>query len=209
MGGGPLHIVDGILSPPVLAAGAALSAAGLAYGLKRMDADDVPRVALMSAAFFVASLIHVPAGPVSVHLMLPGLIGVILGWTSFPAIAVALVLQAAFFGFGGILSFGVNLLCLGGPAVCMWYLCRHGLRHGGRRWASVWGFTAGALGIAGAAALAGASLALSSDAFLPAAGLVLIAHVPVMVVEGFVVAAAALFLVQVKPEVFSPVLYRS
>lgn len=33
----------------------------------------------MTAAFFVASLIHVPIGPTSVHLLLNGLLGVVVG----------------------------------------------------------------------------------------------------------------------------------
>ena len=46
----------------VLCAGAVLSAAGTIVGLRKMDYEQVPRVAMLSAAFFVASLIHVPLG---------------------------------------------------------------------------------------------------------------------------------------------------
>ncbi|MFC1526937.1 energy-coupling factor ABC transporter permease, partial [Candidatus Latescibacterota bacterium] len=77
-----MHISEGVLSPPVLAAGAALAAGGLAIGLKRMQPHDVPKVAVLSSAFFVASLIHVPIGPTNAHLVLNGVTGLLLGWAS-------------------------------------------------------------------------------------------------------------------------------
>jgi cobalt/nickel transport system permease protein len=43
---------------------------------------------VLSATFFVASLIHVPVGPSSVHLIMSGLAGLVLGWTAFPALFV-------------------------------------------------------------------------------------------------------------------------
>ena len=45
-------------------------------------------------AIFVASLVHVPVGPSSMHLVLNGLLGLLLGWAAFPAILVGLLLQA-------------------------------------------------------------------------------------------------------------------
>ena len=57
-----MHISEGVLSTPVLLSGAALTVVGTAIGLKKMDYDRIPQVAVLSAAFFVASLIHVPIG---------------------------------------------------------------------------------------------------------------------------------------------------
>ena len=65
-------------SKALLYAGGGLAAAGVAYALKKMDYDRIPQVAIMSSAFFVASLIHVPSGPASVHLVLNGLTGLVL-----------------------------------------------------------------------------------------------------------------------------------
>ena len=81
-----MHISEGVLSAPVLAGGWVLAAAGTAIGLKRLDYDRLMTVAILAAAFFVASLVHVPIGPASVHLILNGLLGVILGFAAFPAI---------------------------------------------------------------------------------------------------------------------------
>ena len=94
-----MHISEGVLSAPVLITGAVLSAAGIAIGLRKMSYDKIPEVAVLSSAFFVASLIHVPIGPSSVHLVLNGLLGILLGWMAFPSILVALSLQALLFQF--------------------------------------------------------------------------------------------------------------
>jgi hypothetical protein len=65
-----MHIAEGVLSPPVLIAGAVLSSGGIAIGLSRIKGEDIPKVAMLSSAFFVASLIHIPFGPTSAHLVL-------------------------------------------------------------------------------------------------------------------------------------------
>ena len=86
-----MHISEGVLSAPVLLSGAALTAAGTAIGLKNLDYDHIAQVGILSATFFVASLIHVPIGPSSVHLLINGIVGLLLGWAAFPAILVGLL----------------------------------------------------------------------------------------------------------------------
>ncbi|WVM90120.1 energy-coupling factor ABC transporter permease [Halopseudomonas pachastrellae] len=71
----------------------------------------------MGAAFFIASTVHVPVGVGSVHLVLNGLAGLLLGWSVFPLFFVALLLQAALFSFGGFMVLGANLLTMAVPAV--------------------------------------------------------------------------------------------
>ncbi len=198
-----MHIVDGALSVPVLAGGAALAAAGVAVGLRRMDADRLPQVGVVSAAFFVASLVHVPVGPSNMHLILGGLAGVVLGWTAFPALFVALLLQAVFFGFGGVTVLGVNLLVIAGPAVLCAGLFGPGIRGRALNTAMVMGGLAGAGSIAMTALAVGLALALSGDAFIPAAKLAFIVHIPVMAVEGALTAAAVVLLRRVKPELLA------
>ena len=89
-----MHISEGVLSAPVVVTGMALTAVGTAIGLKKVDYARIAQVAILSPAFFVASLVHVPIGPANVHLILNGLMGVFLGWVAFPAILVGLILQA-------------------------------------------------------------------------------------------------------------------
>ncbi len=96
-----MHIPEGVLSAPVLVTGAVLAAAGVSVGLKKMDYEKIPQVSVLSSAFFVGSLIHVPIGPSSVHLVINGINGLLPGWLCFPSILVALALQAILFQFGG------------------------------------------------------------------------------------------------------------
>ncbi len=195
-----MHIVDGVLATPVLIGGAAITVAGIGLGLRALPMERIPVAGMMSAAFFVASLIHVPVGPTSVHLILSGLAGMILGWTAFPALFVGLLLQAVFFGFGGITVLGVNAANIALPAVVIGLLLRSRLATGSPRAAAIWAGVGGGLSISLTTLCVGVSLALSGDEFLPAARLVFVAHVPVMVVEGLLSAAAVWLIVRAKPE---------
>lgn len=195
-----MHIVDGAVSLPVLAAGAAFTAGGVALGLRRLPPDRIPQAGLLSAVFFVASLVHVPAGPASVHLILNGLIGLLLGWAAFPALLIALFLQAVLFGFGGLLALGVNTFNMAMPAVICYYLCQPGLRAAGPAGGSLWGGVAGALAVLLSALLTGLALALSGQEFIPAAQLVFVTNLPVMLIDGLITGAAVLLMSKVKPE---------
>jgi cobalt/nickel transport system permease protein len=201
-----VHIAEGVLAAPVVGAGAVLAAAGVAAGLRKMDYERVPRVAVLASAFFVASLVHVPLPPSSAHLVLNGLTGLILGWAAFPAILVALLLQAVFFGFGGLTALGVNTVVMAAPAVACHHLFGRAVRGRGARAAGV-GFAAGALSIAMSGVLAAAALLASGGEFHLIAKGVLLAHVPVLCVEGLVTAQVVVFLRKVRPELLeAPVL---
>ncbi len=199
-----MHIVDGVLSAPVLIGGSLLAVAGVAQGLRVLDTESIPRAGLLTAVFFIASLIHVPIGPSSAHLMLTGLMGLLLGWAAFPAILVGLLLQAAFFGFGGLTVIGSNTLNLALPAVLIGLLARYLLGRFALAPRSVGvllaGFSVGALSFGASAILVAGSLALSGSAFLVAAQLILIAQAPVMLIEGAVTAATLRLLLTVRPE---------
>src|SRR5579872_524210 len=112
-----VHIADGVLNWPWLAAGFAITAILAWLGAWKIRDEEVPRIALLTAAFFVASLIHVRLGPTSVHLLLNGLVGVLLGRRAPLAILVGLFLQAALLGHGGFTTLGVNACVLGVPAL--------------------------------------------------------------------------------------------
>jgi len=198
-----MHIVDGALSNEVVIAGAVLTVGGIALGLRKLPMEKIPAAGVLSATFFVASLIHVPIGPSSVHLILNGLAGLVLGWAAFPALFVGLLLQAVFFGFGGVTVLGVNTLNIALPAVAVYYLCRQGLAARSPVVAAVWGGIGGALSIILTTLMVGVALALSGDEFIPAAKLVFFAHIPVMAVEGLLTAFAVYLARRVKPELFA------
>lgn len=197
-----MHIVDGALSAPVLIGGGILAAAGIAQGLRSLSLEQIPAAGVLSATFFVAALIHVPVGPSSVHLIMNGLAGLVLGWAAFPALFVGLLLQAVFFGFGGVTVLGVNTLTIALPAVLVGLALRRGVLSRDRRIAALAGFAAGALAILLAALMVALVLWLSGDELIPAAKLVVLAHLPVALVEGLVCAAAVDLISRVKPELF-------
>ena len=194
-----MHISEGVLSAPVLISGAALAAAGTALGLRRLDLESVMPTALLSSAFFVASLVHVPIGPGSVHLVLSGLLGLTLGWACFPAILVGLVLQAVFFQFGGLTILGVNTVTMAAPAVLCRYLFRRWLDKPSTRPGAA--FAAGFLSILLSSLLTALALAFSDEGFLATAQTVIAANVPVMVIEGFITAFIVGFIAKVQPEI--------
>lgn len=201
-----MHIQEGILSNStaglaVLGLGAAGAILGTAVGLSRMDDDNIPRVAVLGSAFFVASLIHLPLGPSSVHLVLNGLAGVILGWACFPALLIALVLQTILFGFGGFTTLGLNLFNLALPGVLVHHLVGGLCRLRGPSGCFWGGFGAGAGGVLGGTLLTGTCLLAAGGEFQLIAEGVVLAHLPVMVVEGFVTGSVVVFLQKVRPEI--------
>ncbi len=194
------HLVDGVVSVPVLVGGSAIAVAAIGYGLRRIEGERIAHVGVMSAAFFVASLVHVPIGPASAHLLLNGLAGIVLGWAAVPAIFAALMLQAAFFGFGGITVLGVNTVIMALPAVAAFHLFA---RAGGRAGGFVSGAAAGAFAVCASCGLIASVLMLSGAGFAAAAKLILAAHLPVAIVEAFVTGCAVVFLRRVKPDVLA------
>lgn len=196
-----MHISEGVLSGPVLAAGAVLGAAGVAAGLKAMRGEAVVEAGVLAAAFFVGSLIHVPVGVTSAHLLLTGLLGIFLGLAAYPAILAALLLQALFFQYGGLTTLGVNTFTMGSAAVLAGGTFRLIRRFwpgpGGMRIAA---FVAGFLGVALAALLTALALAFSNEGFAAAAAALLVAHVPVMLVEGLVTMLIVWFAGRLRPE---------
>jgi len=197
-----MHISEGVLSPAILIGGATLAVAGVAIGMKNLEQKEIPTIGILSAAFFVASLIHVPAGPVSAHLILNGLVGLILGWKAFPAILVGLALQALLFQFGGITTLGVNTLNMALPAVICYHIFKNGLKTGmGKYTVIICAFATGFFSVLLSGIMVGLSLYLTGEAFLPAAKLVVAAHLPVMFIEGILTTTCVLFLKKVRPEI--------
>ena len=204
-----MHIADGVLSLPVLAAGTAVAVAGVGYGLTKVDYDRVPRVAIMAAAFFVSSLIHFPIGPTSLHLSLIGLMGLVLGWAAFPAMLVGLFLQAVMFGHGGLTALGANVTNMALPAIACYYLFGIIVRRGGRGTVAVAAFAAGALAIALAWLLMSVCLWCTGKAFLGVIVLGLIPQSALMLIEGALTVSAVAFLRAVRPELLDTSLKRT
>lgn len=194
-----MHISEGVLSTPVLLAGGALTVVGSAIGLKTLDYERIMTVSLLTATFFVASLIHVPLGPGNIHLVLGGLMGIVLGWSCFPAILVALFLQTLFFHYGGLVVLGVNTSIMALPALISYYLCRPLVEHNGMK-RKIGAFSAGFLAILLSSLLMAFALASTDKGFIQAARLVVAAHIPLMIIEGIITMFTVSFLAKVQPE---------
>ena len=174
-----MHISEGVLSPAILAGGYVLTISGTAVGLRTSDYARLTTAAVLAAVFFVGSLVHIPLGPGSVHLILNGLLGLFLGWAVFPALLVALLLQAVLFRYGGLAVLGVNTFVMAFPALLCHYLFRAWLR-GAKASRLVGAFCCGALSVAGAALCAALALGLADEGFLTSARILFLAHLPVI-----------------------------
>jgi cobalt/nickel transport system permease protein len=209
IGGSTLHIHDGVLTGPfagpILLGGAAVAAGGVAIGLWRLDEEKIPQTGVVAAALFVASIIHVPVGPSSAHLMLVGLAGVLLGWAVFPAVLIALLLQAILFPwFGGLTTLGLNTLAFAVPALLCHYLFGWALRALRRTGTAVFlvGFGAGLTGMMLSCFVYSGFLLLGGEGFGTIVGAVLLLHLAVLPVEGFITGTIAVSLKRLRPEIF-------
>jgi cobalt/nickel transport system permease protein len=117
-----IHLPDGLIAKPWWIGGFAGMAAMLVLGAWRIRDEEIPRVAILTAVFFVVAQIHVPLPGSSAHLLLNGLVGVILGRRAGLAIPIGLTLQMALFQHGGWTTLGVNSCVMGIPALLAWLI---------------------------------------------------------------------------------------
>lgn len=109
-----MHIPDGYLSPVTSLVMILLALPFWAIGLRRirqiMDARSIPLIALLAAFSFVIMMFNVPLpGGTTGHAVGATLAAVILGpEVATIAVTIALIIQALFFGDGGILAIGAN-----------------------------------------------------------------------------------------------------
>jgi cobalt/nickel transport system permease protein len=187
----------------MLAAGFVLTAVMLYYSCRSIKAEEIPKISLITAALFVASLVHFPVGPTSVHLVMNGLAGILLGRRAYAGVFVALTLQALFFQHGGLTALGVNALNIGLPALLAWQLFEHRRGLCTPRRETVFGGLAGGLAVLASVLLVSLELLALGEAFKEISILVIGAHLPVILLEAVVVGGAAGLLVRVKPEMLA------
>ena len=108
-----MHIPDNVLDPRVAAATGAVAAAGLLYGLRRLEGQLRDRATVlmgtMSAFVFAAQMVNFPLYPlpISGHLLGGVLSAVLLGpWAGAVVIGVVLIGQCFLFGDGGVTALG-------------------------------------------------------------------------------------------------------
>lgn len=196
-----MHISDGVLSAPVWIGGYVVTVGIAAICAKKMKTEDMPRMAVMTSAFFVASLIHIPLGPTSIHLILNGLVGIILGPLSFISILTGLTLQAFLFQHGGITTIGANTIMMGIPALLAYKIFGLHKRFRFRLSETIFGAVAGASGVFLSTLILTALLVTTGSEFIGVAKYAALAHLPVIIIEGIITGFVVSFLMKIKPEI--------
>ena len=199
-----MHISEGVLSGGVLLTGWVFSGVGITIGLKKTNPEKIVRTALLSSAFFLASLVNVKVGVSSTHLSFIAPMGIILGWGIFPAIFTALILQAFLFQFGGLLVLGVNTFTMSYAGLITNLLFGKIIRESKNKYVIFTAsFLAGAFAVIFAVFGVSVFLWNTDRNFLDASKIIFLAHIPLSVIEGFVTAFLISWLKKVSPDFFS------
>ncbi len=231
-----MHISEGVLPAWALAAGWIVLiislAVTLAWSRKKIGniSAKIPLIAVVTAAFFVACLFRVPVPPTSLHLVLSGLVGILLGPLAMVCIFIGLLLQALLFQNGGITVLGVNSVVMGLPAVLAWFVFKAmskktntaisaGLASAFSILLSTLllsvvflaaGITFGSLAALAAYAsgipvLSSIVAALANSTFGLTVFLLLLMNLPLMIIEGIICAFIVPFIEKVKPEMLEEI----
>ena len=197
-----MHIPDGVLDIKIIAGSLPAAVALTALALKKADRDDIPRLAVMGAFFFVSSLIHFKVGITSVHLTFIGLMGIILGIPSTLAILTGLFFQAVMFQHGGISTLGVNTVIFGLPALLVYSAFLPLAKRWKNRpmYLSLAGGILAGLTIVPAAMLILVIIRFSGDEFTGIAFVFSAAHGMLALVEGVITFFILRRLLKIKPE---------
>lgn len=201
-----VHLADGFVTAEWAVIGYAIAIGLAVLGAWRLDDRDIPRIALATAVFFVASSIHIPVPGTSVHLVLNGLVGILLGGRAGLALFVGLFLQCILIGHGGITALGDNVVVQAIPAILAGVLFRFLAARPGMP-PTATALIGGLLSAAAVLAAVGlqsvlirlASTPQTGDTIMPAA-LWFAVHLPVAAIEAFAAAAIVGFLLRVRPD---------
>ncbi|MGC7871186.1 cobalt transporter CbiM [Desulfosporosinus sp. SYSU MS00001] len=111
-----MHIPDGYLSPQtdaLLGIASVIAAAGAAYKTAHtLRAKYVPMLSIGAAFSFTIMMFNIPIPDgTTAHAVGGSLLAILLGpWAAMISISIALIIQALFFGDGGILALGANIV---------------------------------------------------------------------------------------------------
>ncbi len=207
-----MHIPDGYLSPSTCAVAYASAApfwyVALQKVKRQLHTRFVPLISVFSAFSFVIMMFNLPLpGGTTGHATGVGLASVVLGpWAGMLAISVALVIQAIFFGDGGITAIGANcfnIAIVGSLTASLVYRLVAGTAAMGSTRRLMAAGLAGYFGINAAALLTAIEFGLQPMLFRDAAGTPLYAPyplsiaVPAMMIGHLTFAGFAEFLVSI------------
>lgn len=116
------HIPEGIISGSLATYGFALSGVLSVCAGRTFTMKNIPKISLVTAAVFCASVLHFPLLGTSVHFTFVGLAGILLGPAAFLSVLVAVLFQGMLFQHGGLSTLGVNAFNMGMAALAGHYL---------------------------------------------------------------------------------------
>jgi len=202
-----MHVSDGFLEAPVIAATAVTSIGILSVIAKKTPATELasPMVGASAAFVIAAQMVNFPvASSVSGHVIGGVLVAILLGWrVSVLVMTAVLVIQAMLFQDGGVVALGANVLNLAIVGPGLGYLMYLGIRGrvagaGERAWTcrdSVAAFLGGWTASIVAALLVAVELWLSGQAELKIIMLLMLSvHALIGVAEGGATVLIARFL---------------
>ncbi|MBI2869701.1 MAG: energy-coupling factor ABC transporter permease [Chloroflexi bacterium] len=171
-----MHIPDGLLSIPAVAATGAVSVTAITVAVKqtnrRLQEKQVPLMGVLAAFIFAIQMLNFPVfAGTSGHVLGAGLAAILLGpWSAVLVMSSVVIAQSLIFQDGGLLALGANILNMGVIAT----LTAHGVyrlsarlardSHKGKMSAA---FAAGWVSVMTAAAATALELALSGASPLP------------------------------------------
>jgi cobalt/nickel transport system permease protein len=115
-----MHMADALLSPPVGVTFWAISGGAVVYSARKLkeEAEErrIPLMGVVGAFVFAAQMINftIPGTGSSGHLAGGMILAILLGpYAGFLTLASVLIIQALFFGDGGLLALGCNIFNMG------------------------------------------------------------------------------------------------
>ncbi|MFX0204017.1 MAG: energy-coupling factor ABC transporter permease [Candidatus Hodarchaeota archaeon] len=209
------HIPDGFLTILISAIMWAITIILLAFSFWRLGKDfeekQIPLMAMLTAMFFAAQMMNYPIiGGTTAHLLGGPILAITLGpYAALVSMTVILVIQAFFFGDGGILTLGANIVNMGVIGVFIpWIVFSVIYRlKPGRTGMMVGAFSAALLGDLAAAISAAVMLGLSVPVFPYSFAIALLVmgihHSIIGVVEGVAAVVILLVINGVRPDLLT------
>jgi cobalt/nickel transport system permease protein len=137
-----MHVPDGFLSPQITVPAYAVAAPLWAWGAKRhfgrAATEALPVIGSLTALSFAIQTIMIPVpGGTSTHLVGVTLLALLFHpLVAFVCESLTLLVQAIFFGAGGITVLGVNALAMGLLGPLVGWVVHRALRRLSERWAT-------------------------------------------------------------------------
>ncbi|SDM90666.1 cobalt/nickel transport system permease protein [Psychrobacillus sp. OK028] len=209
-----MHMADALLSPVVGGSMLAASVVVAAYSIKKtqneLDEKKIPLMGVIGAFVFAAQMINfaIPGTGSSGHIGGGMLLAILLGpYAGFLTMASILMIQALFFGDGGLLAYGSNVFNLGFftcfvayPLIYKWFT-RKGISPKRIFWGTLISVVIGLQ--LGAFSLVLETL-LSGKTELPFVTFLLLMqpiHLVIGIVEGLITAGVVAFVWRERPEI--------